>query len=87
MMAGALYSIHLTPGARQHACHTLASILKNWEAEVKAQLEEDVKRGVTEPVPTGKATEWRTRMVAVGKKDGQARRTVDFQRLNAARKR
>ena len=32
----------------------------------------------------GEATEWCDRMVVVGKKNGQPRRTVDFQRLNAA---
>ena len=84
VMAGAPHHIHLMPDARPYACHVPASVPKHWEAEVKAQLDEDVRRGVVEPVPTGEATEWCARMVVVGKKNGQPRRTVDFQRLNAA---
>lgn len=82
-MAGAPPHIHLAPGAHLFACHVPASVPKHWEAEDKAQLEEDVRWGVMEPVPTGKATEWCSRMVVVGKKNGQPRRTVDFQHLNA----
>ena len=84
VMAGPPHHIHLLPDARPHACHVPASVPKHWENEVKAQLEEDVKRGVVEPVPTGEPTQWCARMVVVGKKNGQPRRTVDYQRLNAS---
>lgn len=84
VMAGAPHHIHLTSDARPYACHVPASVPKHWEVEVKAQLDEDVRRGVIEAVPTGEATEWCARMVVVGKKNGQPRRTVDFQRLNAS---
>ncbi|KAK3882767.1 hypothetical protein Pcinc_012876 [Petrolisthes cinctipes] len=40
--------------------------------------------GVIEPVPAGEATVWCARMVVVAKKNGQPRRTVDYQKLNAA---
>ena len=43
-----------------------------------------MKKGVLEPVPVGEATEWCTRMVVVAKKSGQPRRTIDYQKLNAA---
>ena len=83
MMAGKPHHIHLTPGAKPHACHTPATVPKHWEEEVKLQLEEDVKRGVLQPVPSGEAAEWCARMVVVAKKSGQPRRTVDCQKLNA----
>ena len=50
---------------------------------MKAQLEEDITRGIIELVPVGEATEWCARIVVVAKKNGQPRRTVDFQRPNA----
>lgn len=83
-MAGAPHHIHHTPDARPYACHVPASVPKHWEAEVKIHLDMDAKRGDVEPVLTGEATEWCARMVVVGKKNGQPRRTVDFQRLNAS---
>ncbi|KAG0701317.1 Retrovirus-related Pol polyprotein from transposon 17.6 [Chionoecetes opilio] len=87
VMAGPPHHIPLVPGAAPYACHTPATVPKHWEAEVKAQLEEDVSRGVIEPVPAGEATDWCARMVVVAKKTGHPRRTVDFQRLNACCKR
>ena len=48
------------------------------------QLDEDVARGVIEPVPVSEAKEWCSRMVVVAKKSGQPRRTIDYQHLNAA---
>ena len=83
VMAGKPHHIHLAPDAVPHACHTPASVPKHWENEVKEQLDEDVRRGVLQPVPAGEATEWCSRMVVVAKKSGQPRRTVDYQRLNA----
>lgn len=84
VMEGKPHHIHLEPGATPYACHTPAPVPKHWEDEVKAQLEEDVRRGVIEPVPAGEPTEWCSRMVVVAKKSGQPRRTVDYQRLNAS---
>ena len=82
VMKGAPHHIHLKEGARPVACHTPASVPRHWEAEVKAQLDEDVRAGVIRPVPAGEATEWCARMVVVAKKSGKPRRTVDFQILN-----
>ena len=83
VMEGASHHIHQLEGAKPHACHTPASVPKHWRAEVKQQLDEDVKRGVIRPVPAGEATEWCARMVVVAKKSGKQCRTVDFQKLNA----
>lgn len=83
VMAGPPHHIHLSPDATPYACHTPASVPKHWEAEVKRQLDEDVRKGVIRPVPAGEATEWCARMVVVAKKSGKPRRTVDFQKLNA----
>ena len=82
-MEGAPHHIHLLKGAQPQACHTPASVPKHWRAEVKQQLDDDVRRGVIRPVPAGEATEWCASMVVVAKKSGKPRRTVDFQRLNA----
>ena len=83
VMAGKPHHIHLAPHAVPYVCHTPASVPKHWEKEVKMQIDEDVRRGVLQPVPAGEATEWCSRMVVVAKKSGQPRRTVDYQRLNA----
>ena len=83
IMEGLPHHIHLVPGATPYACHTPIMVAKHWELEVKKQLDEDVRKGIIEAVPTGEASEWCTRMVIVAKKSGQPRRTVDFQRLNA----
>lgn len=82
-MAGKPHHIHLMADAVPYACHTPASVPRHWEDEVKAQLNEDVRRGVLQAVPAGEATEWCARMVVVPKKNSQPRRTVDYQRLNA----
>ncbi|XP_076042081.1 uncharacterized protein LOC143025983 [Oratosquilla oratoria] len=83
-MAGEPHTIHLLPDAKPYACHTPASVPRHWEAEVKRQLDDDVRMGIIEPVPVGEATEWCARMVVVAKKSGQPRRTIDYQKLNAA---
>lgn len=83
MMEGEPHAIHLLPDTKPYACHTPASVPRHWEAEVKKQLDEDVRKGILEPVPVGEATEWCARMVVVAK-SGQPRRTIDYQKLNAA---
>ncbi|XP_076036521.1 uncharacterized protein LOC143022265 [Oratosquilla oratoria] len=84
VMEGEPHAIHLLPDAKPYACHTPATVPKHWEAVVKKQLDEDVRKGILEPVPVGEATEWCARMVVVAKKSGQPRRTIDYQKLNAA---
>ena len=84
VMAGPPHHIHLRPDAEPHAVHAPATIPHHFYDEVKQQLDEDVRRGVIEEVPAGEPTQWCARMVVVPKKDGRARRTVDFQRVNRA---
>ena len=83
VMQGSPHHIHLQEGAHPYACHTPATVPKHWAAEVRKQLDEDVKLGVIRPVPAGVPTEWCARMVVVAKKSGKPRRTVDFQKLNS----
>ena len=73
VMAGKPHHIHLMPEAIPYACHTPASVPKHWEKEIKAQLDEDVRRGVIQPAPAGEATEWCAWMVVVPKKNGHPR--------------
>ena len=84
VMEGEPHHIHLLPDAVPYACHTPATVPHHWKAEVKRQLDEDVREGVIESVPAGEATVWCARMVVVSKKTGQPRRTVDYQKLNAS---
>ena len=70
VMNGRPHHIHLLPDARPYACHTPIEVAKHWEDEVKAQLDEDVRKGVIEQVPAGDATEWCARMVVVPKNNG-----------------
>lgn len=75
--------IHLLQDTKPYACHTQASVNRHWEADVKKQLDEDVRKGILK-VPVGEPTKWCARMVVVAKKYGQPRRTLDYQKLNAA---
>jgi len=67
--------------------HKPIPVPHHWKDSVKSQLDQDVKLGIVEPVPTGTPTNWCSRMITVPKKDGTPRRTVDLQKLNASTKR
>ena len=81
-MDGKPHTIHLLPGATPYARHVPMPVSKHWEKEVKAQLDEDERRGIIEKVPAGEPTEWCAAMVVVTKANGRPRRTVDYQELN-----
>lgn len=83
-MAGKPHQLHLIKNAQPYACHTPVPVPRHWEGEVKRQLDEDVARGVIEPVLVGETTEWCAKMVVVAKKSEQPRRNIDYHRLNAA---
>ncbi|CAB4033724.1 Transposon Ty3-I Gag-Pol poly [Paramuricea clavata] len=70
------------PDATPVAHHTPIPVPLHWQEDVKAGLERDVALGVLEPVPIGEPVTWCHRMVVCAKKNGQPRRTVDFQALN-----
>uniref|UniRef100_A0A8C4Q621 Polyprotein n=1 Tax=Eptatretus burgeri TaxID=7764 RepID=A0A8C4Q621_EPTBU len=71
------------PNAEPVTHHTPVPVALHWRDAVKAGLNHDVQLGVLEPVPIGEPVTWCHRMVVCPKKNGQPRRTVDFQALNA----
>ena len=79
---GCPYEAHGRPYAEPVAHHTPVPVPLHWQADVKKGLDQDVKLGVLEPIPVGEAVTWCLRMVVRAKKNGQPRRTVDFQALN-----
>merc|ERR1712082_3524 len=81
-MSGPPMKIHVNPDARPIAIHKPIPIPHHWQAQVKADLERDVKLGIIEEVPMGVPTTWQSRMVVVSKKSGKPRRTVDLSPLN-----
>ena len=66
----------VNPTAEPVAHHTPVPVPLHWQADVKKGLDQDVILGVLEPLT------WYHRMVVCAKKNGQPRRTVDFQALN-----
>ena len=76
--------IHTDPSAVPLAVHKPIAVPLHYRAEVKANIDADVKRGVLEKVPPGVPVTWCTRMVITPKKDGRPRRTVDLSALTKA---
>ena len=54
----------------------------NFRAQVKADIEADVMKGILEMVPDGEPEMWCSRLVIQEKKNGKARRTVDLSYLS-----
>ena len=54
----------------------------NLRAQVKADIEADVMKGILERVPDGEPNTWCSRLVIQEKKNGKARRTVDLSYLS-----
>lgn len=72
----------IKPDAEPVAHHSPIPVPIHWHDTVKADLDRDVRLGVIEPVPIGEPVTWCHRMVVCAKKNGNPRRTVDFQALN-----
>ena len=83
MMEGPPLRIMINPDADPVAYHTPIPVPLHWQEDVKSGLLQDTRLGVIEPVPVGEPVTWCHRMVICAKKNGQPRRTVDFQPLNA----
>lgn len=66
-MKGKPRHIHLIPEVILHACHTPVPVPKHWAMEMKRQIDEDVRKGVLEPMLTGEATALCVRMMVVAK--------------------
>lgn len=82
LMDGPPMKLMVDPHAEPVAHHTPIPVPLHWRDQVKAGLDRDVNLGVLEPVPVGEAVTWCHRMVVCSKKNGEPRRTVDFQALN-----
>jgi hypothetical protein len=74
--------LHADPDAKPVAVHQPVSIPIHWQAQVKEELDRDVRLGVIEPVQMGEPTAWCSRMVVCSKSDGSPRRNVDLQAIN-----
>ena len=83
-MSGPPVDIHFLPDVTPQAIHTPIPVPYHWKKQVKADLDQDVRLGIIEPVPQGTPTRWCSRMVVTAKKDGSPRRTVDLTNVNRA---
>ena len=81
-MSGPPVDIHFLPDVTPQAIHTPIPVPYHWKKQVKADLDQDVRLGIIEPVPQGTPTRWCSRMVVTAKKDGSPRRTVDLTNVN-----
>ena len=77
-MSGPPMKIHVNPKAIPIAVHKPIPIPHHCQAQVKSDIDRDVKLGIIEKVPMGVPTTWQSRMVVVSKKSGKQRRTVDL---------
>ena len=68
--------IHTDSNAVPLVVHKPIAVPLHYRAEVKANIDADVKRGVLEKVPPGVPVTWCTRMVITPKKDGRPRHTA-----------
>ena len=84
LMHGPPLELHVDPKARPFAVHTPASVPIHWAEKVKSDLDRDVELGVLERVNENTPVTWCHRMVVCRKRNGDPRRTVDLQPLNAA---
>ena len=81
-MSGPPMQLMVDPNAMPVAHHKAIPVPLHFRDKVKEDLDRDVRLGVLELVPTGTPTTWCHKMVVCAKKDGEPRRTIDFQALN-----
>ena len=79
--------LHVEEGAKPYSVHKARPVPLHWHKGVKEGLDRDCSLGVLEQVPMGDPEEWCAAMHIAAKKNGDPRRTIDFQRLNKACKR
>ena len=82
LMTGEPLRIYIDPKAKPVAIHNTTSVPFHWEAQVKSDLDRDVRIGVIEKVPANTPAVWCSRMVITAKANGSPRRAVDLQPLN-----
>ena len=71
------------PNSEPVAHHTPIPVPIHWREALKGGFDQDVLLDVIEPVPVGEPVTWCHLMGICAKKNGEPRRTVDFQALNA----
>ena len=76
--------LHVDPAAKPVACHRPGNLPAHLMESVKAELDRYVRTGVLRKVWVNGPVEWCSRMVVCAKKNGKARRMVDFKALNQA---
>ena len=74
--------IHTKPETILYCCKKPTIVPLHFRAQVKADIDADVKKGVLERVPAGKYDTWCSRMLIQPKKSGKARRTLDLSYLS-----
>ena len=79
--------LHVEEGAKPFTVHKARPVPLHWHKGVKEGLDRDCNLRVLEQVPMGDPEEWCAGMHIAAKKNGDPRRTIDFQQLNKACKR
>ena len=73
--------IHTKEDTAPYCCKKPTLVPLNFWAQVKADIEADVMKGILERVLAGEHDKWCSRLVIQEKKNGKARRTVDLSYL------
>ena len=76
LMAGPPLQLHIDPSATPVAVHKVAQEPLHWRAQVKEDIERDVRLGVLEKVPYNTPVTWQAHMVVTAKDNGDQRRTI-----------
>ena len=75
--------IHPLPNSKPHAQHNPIPVPYHWKQQVKAALDLDVEREIIAKAEIGSPVEHCALMVIIPKENGEPRRTINYQRLNA----
>ena len=76
--------LFVDPNVKSVAIHKAAIIPMHLKAQVKADLDRDVRLGILEKVNVNSPVKWLSRMIVMMKKDGSPCRIIDYKRLNDA---
>ena len=78
MTTGEPMKIHTKPETTPYCCKKPTMVPLNFRAQVKADIEADMMKGILERVPDGEPDTWCSRLVIQEKKNGKVRRTIDL---------
>ena len=79
--------LHVEEDATPYSVQKARPVPLHWQKKVKQGLDMDCNLEVLEQVPMNDPDEWCADMNTVAKKNGDPRRTIDFQKLNKSCKR